>query len=747
HMSTADAEKCAYANCKNPDVDGDSITDYQEVYGYTVKVITGWDNTGTPISEERNMHGDPLSAYKQPSGAWTDTDMDSIPDIVEIYFSNITNIDNNTTWEQMCQRYSGLANYQWCREYYWSINGSDPSKAENWTQKAFNPFVVCNLPPMIVRFAISWCSLGGLNPEYYIYAELKAFDLSAVREVKYELYDLCWNKKVATETSTFTEDYTCVSTSKVFRNLDWWTYQFYGYKVVGTVKNGAGFTVSIEGKVMGAIAGFANYIASGINALLGMLTGGLQSVWNKVAKGVEVIVEWVTKNAKEDLMPISELMREKIKGYVEKWAKFIPHCFEEIEKTAYQIEKEIIEMFGIFTRDVIKWANLGRVYGMREVTIGFAEVLRDCMLKMYSWTGIANLQPKVGEQDALQVWNFLQRNVDITSLDSWREFGVRIGRELTGESTSVKMGADTPKGNEYKFGIVIGEWIDGDANGESVVRHDVGKFYNLLTSHGYTMIEIPGKPQNLQLTKEEINLTFVYLRENLTAHPDARVFIAFSGHGIEYPDGDAAYGMSEGPDYFWHDMSDRFDRTILDRNNDSKISNDEMQKPPYSALIMIFSTCHSEYAVENFSRNDTGAEKRVLISSCSKHEKSAAYSFFGIGFGLFPSHFSNKIMGECGEEFLIVFFQVAISFGLFIGGPLGLLLCIIINTVFAFLPLLIPLLVALIAAYDVGLHPASTIYDSTVYASKWTYFGLFFGLIGGSNPKIFNEKLAMEVMV
>ncbi|MGB9636821.1 MAG: hypothetical protein ACPL1Y_06195, partial [Thermoplasmata archaeon] len=44
----------------------------QEVYGYTVKVITGWDNTGTPISEERTMYGDPLSAYKQPSGAWTD---------------------------------------------------------------------------------------------------------------------------------------------------------------------------------------------------------------------------------------------------------------------------------------------------------------------------------------------------------------------------------------------------------------------------------------------------------------------------------------------------------------------------------------------------------------------------------------------------------------------------------------------------------------------------------------------------
>ena len=109
----------AYANCKNPDVDGDSITDYQEVYGYTVKVATSFDQNNNPIMQEKTMYGDPLQAYKQPGGAWTDTDSDGIPDIVEIYFSNTTNIDNKTMWQEYLNNTttsSLFQNYAWCRE-------------------------------------------------------------------------------------------------------------------------------------------------------------------------------------------------------------------------------------------------------------------------------------------------------------------------------------------------------------------------------------------------------------------------------------------------------------------------------------------------------------------------------------------------------------------------------------------------------------------------------------------------------
>ncbi|MEM3738795.1 MAG: hypothetical protein QW204_03485, partial [Thermoplasmata archaeon] len=144
-LSPRDAAK----NCQTPDVDSDSITDYQEVFGYNVKVITGWGKDNTPISKEITMYGNPLAAYKQTDGRWTDTDEDGIPDIVEIYFSNVSYIDNNSLWQQMIVSNGFASTYGWCREYYQTLNASDPSKAENWTQKAFNPFVVCNLPPMV----------------------------------------------------------------------------------------------------------------------------------------------------------------------------------------------------------------------------------------------------------------------------------------------------------------------------------------------------------------------------------------------------------------------------------------------------------------------------------------------------------------------------------------------------------------------------------------------------------------------
>jgi len=45
--------------CKNPDVDGDGITDYQEVKGYTVRIITCWDPQGNPLYSDTTIYGNP----------------------------------------------------------------------------------------------------------------------------------------------------------------------------------------------------------------------------------------------------------------------------------------------------------------------------------------------------------------------------------------------------------------------------------------------------------------------------------------------------------------------------------------------------------------------------------------------------------------------------------------------------------------------------------------------------------------
>ena len=97
-----------------------------------------------------------IASYCGDSSRWTDTD--NIPDIVEIYFSNTTNINNETMWQEYLSNTSTgslFQNYAWCREYYHDLNANNSSASENWTQKAFNPFVSYNLPPTIVKYSVT----------------------------------------------------------------------------------------------------------------------------------------------------------------------------------------------------------------------------------------------------------------------------------------------------------------------------------------------------------------------------------------------------------------------------------------------------------------------------------------------------------------------------------------------------------------------------------------------------------------
>ena len=76
---------------RNPDVDGDNITDGKEIKGYKVKIITGWQKDGAPISEMRYISPDeldPLTPYTNTNGVLLDSDRDGIPDVVEAWFSN-----------------------------------------------------------------------------------------------------------------------------------------------------------------------------------------------------------------------------------------------------------------------------------------------------------------------------------------------------------------------------------------------------------------------------------------------------------------------------------------------------------------------------------------------------------------------------------------------------------------------------------------------------------------------------------
>jgi len=302
----------AYANCKNPDVDGDGITDYQEVYGYTVKVATSFDQNNNPIMQEKTMYGDPLLQYAQGNTIWTDTDGDGIPNIVEIYFSNTTNIDNETMWQEYLKNTatgSLFGRYTWCRDYYHDLNASNSSAAENWTQKAFNPFVVCNLPPMITTFTAEVHEYGEWNNKRYtIRTQFVVKDLRGVSEVKQELYELITGKLYASHTYSPGAGYTVITAGWEF-DVDYWTLTAYGYNVRGTVKGESGLSVSAEQK----ISGIVTMVVDAIMALGAMLLGGLQKVWEAVQSAYNTIRAWLLEKLEALLGPWASGLIRSIK--------------------------------------------------------------------------------------------------------------------------------------------------------------------------------------------------------------------------------------------------------------------------------------------------------------------------------------------------------------------------------------------------------------------------------------------------
>ncbi len=117
---------------RNPDVDGDNITDGKEINGYEVKIITGWKSDGTPISVMRDISPDELDplipyGYNSSDGFhWSDVDSDGIPDAVEAKLSNASyflafyNFTHKDDW--MSEYRLALWNeYNWSIAYYFSL--------------------------------------------------------------------------------------------------------------------------------------------------------------------------------------------------------------------------------------------------------------------------------------------------------------------------------------------------------------------------------------------------------------------------------------------------------------------------------------------------------------------------------------------------------------------------------------------------------------------------------------------------
>jgi len=307
----------------------------------TGRIITCWNETGAPLHSDREMYGNPLGAYKQSGGSWTDTDTDRIPDIVEIYFSNTTNIENETMWEEYLSNTttsSLFQNYAWCREYYHDLNANNSSAAENWTQKAFNPFVSYNLPPMIVQYNVDIQAVGTSAAKISFWYLVR--DVQGISEIKVDLIENWTNNllgeyKIILYPNTPTE------------------YNYSGYFVIGTgtlflgcelrIKVSNGFN---DVSLAKDFDGFGSMFVKALQALGEMLLGGLQKAWEAVQNAVNVIVEWIKTELTKVIEPLFSPFRAQIEGQAKEWADMIMRWIWAVENGSTDTTPIVTILFG-----------------------------------------------------------------------------------------------------------------------------------------------------------------------------------------------------------------------------------------------------------------------------------------------------------------------------------------------------------------------------------------------------------------
>jgi len=274
------------------DVQPECLRDYirntHEHFEYMADVAPFFDQDDNQIVEEKTLYGDPLGAYKQSSGGWTDTDADRIPDIVESYFSNTTNIENETMWQEYLSNTttgSLFQNYAWCREYYLDLNANNSSAAENWTQKAFNPFVSYNLPPTIVGYDVHFTKRqSGWTVTVKIDFSYTVRDASGIREIKITIKDKFSSAVLWWSIERFPAGPT------EHNGHDSCTVYYSGFGYIFSIEVSNGMNEVTTEHVFNELLG---EVVDALAALGEMLLGGLQKAWEAVQNAVNVIWQWI----------------------------------------------------------------------------------------------------------------------------------------------------------------------------------------------------------------------------------------------------------------------------------------------------------------------------------------------------------------------------------------------------------------------------------------------------------------------
>ena len=213
--------------------------------------------------------------------------------------------------------------YTWCRDYYHDLNASNSSAAENWTQKAFNPFVVCNLPPMITKFDVEIHVVREYEvwvKECYLTITATIRSVSGFGQVYIGARPYYGNEDTARYIDSISSpSKTEANYDNIRLDVDYWTLLGQGFKTrlmtCAYVEMGNGHpNVCAEHEIKGLLP----VVVDAITNFFAMLLGGLQKAWEAVQNAVNVIVEWV-KSVFAQTRPIlvemirTNLATEKIK--------------------------------------------------------------------------------------------------------------------------------------------------------------------------------------------------------------------------------------------------------------------------------------------------------------------------------------------------------------------------------------------------------------------------------------------------
>ncbi len=302
----------------NPDVDRDNITDGKEIKGYEVKIITGWKSDGTPIGVMRDISPDELDplipyGYNSSDGFhWSDVDSDGIPDVVEAmlsnasYFLSFYNFTHKDDWMKE-EREKLWDDYNWTISYYFSLklnrsydviltniknnpdkyipqyvradahNASCGENATKYLTSQFNPMIVENMPPVIVKFDVNF-TYYFLTAKMQVYAVVR--DAGAIKKI--ELID-----------SDFGQSHTWnLHERSAIINYTFWASPWganLGANITLIVEDMRGNNASMSHVVYGPegvlIKMFLDWLAPFLQVLA--------QVGSAVARAVNVIVEWI----------------------------------------------------------------------------------------------------------------------------------------------------------------------------------------------------------------------------------------------------------------------------------------------------------------------------------------------------------------------------------------------------------------------------------------------------------------------